>query len=156
MLRRCGSGCFKKFLKKSSPTSYDWDSNRKATNVKRFTLCMILPVLVLISSCPAFTSNPEAYPTSHFVAIATTPFKDFGYWAVQSNGKVYNYGCAFFGDASHRHLTQPVVGIAPANNGQGYWLLLPAVKSSLTAMPDFTARLELQAIITNRQHGHHQ
>jgi len=108
--------------KKSSPTSYDWDSNRKVTNVKRFTLCVILPVLVLIGSCPAFASNPSSSSTVHYVGIAAAPFKEFGYWAVQSNGKVFNFGCAFFGDASHRHLTQPVVGIVPTNDGKGYWL----------------------------------
>ena len=108
--------------KNSSPTSYDWDSNRKVTNVKRFILGMILPVLVLISSCPAFASNPTAYPTKNFVGIATTPFREFGYWAVQGNGKVFNLGGGFFGDASHRHLTKPVVGIVPTNDGNGYWL----------------------------------
>jgi len=148
--------------KKSSPTSYDWDSNRKATNVKRFTLCMILPVLVLISSCPAFASNPAVNPTLPFVGIASSPFKELGYWAVQSNGKIFNYGVAFFGDASHRHLTQPVVGIVPTNDGEGYWLYAASGKVFAYGDADFYGPAEsfkpsspiVSMAITYDQHGY--
>jgi endoglucanase len=47
-----------------------------------------------------------------------------GYWTAYSNGTVTAHGTAVIhGDATDRHLSQPIVAIAATSSGHGYWLL---------------------------------
>ena len=57
------------------------------------------------------------------VDLAATPFGS-GYWIVTADGRVRTTGnAAWFGNASERAATDPVVRITATPSGQGYWLL---------------------------------
>ena len=57
------------------------------------------------------------------VGMAATPDGD-GYWIVDSDGGVFNFGNApFLGSLGSRRLTAPIVGMAPTADGRGYWLV---------------------------------
>ena len=57
------------------------------------------------------------------VDLAATPFGS-GYWIVTADGQVRTSGNAiWFGDASERAATNPVVRVTATPSGQGYWLL---------------------------------
>jgi hypothetical protein len=46
-----------------------------------------------------------------------------GYWFASAAGHVFPYGRArFHGDASTKHLVEPIVAMAPTPSGNGYWL----------------------------------
>jgi hypothetical protein len=46
-----------------------------------------------------------------------------GYWLVQKDGKVLNFGAPWFGDERGNTLSAPVVGIAAEPDGGGYLLV---------------------------------
>jgi len=75
-------------------------------------------------------TGPPSSPSNRVVPLApgqTPPpgsGSGGGYWAVASDGGIFNYGDAtFHGSAGAIHLNQPIVGMAPTPDGGGYWLV---------------------------------
>jgi hypothetical protein len=46
-----------------------------------------------------------------------------GYWLVASDGGIYDFSTANFGDLRGRHLNAPIVGTTPTPDGVGYWMV---------------------------------
>jgi len=44
-----------------------------------------------------------------------------GYWEVAATGGIFSFDAPFYGSATG-HASSPVVGMAPALTGNGYWI----------------------------------
>src|SRR2546423_13903578 len=56
-------------------------------------------------------------------ALPPPPTPAGGYWLSATDGGIFNFGTAgFFGSTGAIKLNKPIVGMAAAPSGQGYWL----------------------------------
>ena len=74
------------------------------------------------SATPIYGSSGGKHLNTR-VGIAATPNGE-GYWAVASDGGMFNFGDARFeGSMGGKHLNKPIVAIAATPNGEGYWMV---------------------------------
>jgi hypothetical protein len=89
-----------------SPTSFQWAAQRS-----------VAPPTGTLATAPATDTAPD-----DGLAKAVTPSPVVGYWAIGSDGKVYNFGDApKLGDASSP--AKLIIDIEAAPHGTGYWTL---------------------------------